>query len=233
MKYTLALITISLWFGTVHAQDPLSKPVASDPSASDPVTSDPMVEAQKLIAQAQEAIKDGRAEDAIDLLQKAIGALQSIEKAGLSGLLPDPPDGWSATEPQAQSGNWGSGAQAFQWTTANRRYTHENEGTQVEITITNSPQLVTAQQQTIAAFKNPQLAKLLRQQQGQKLDIFDDRGWSGYSAKEEEPPGGNLIAIKEKTLITIRVHGGPATHLDVFWKKMNLGDKKPKDAPGS
>ncbi|MEJ2327507.1 MAG: hypothetical protein P8Y25_12110 [Chromatiaceae bacterium] len=87
---------------------------------------------------ARKAYQSGELRTAIQALQFAVAKIQEKINASLSQLLPKPLPGWTADEPETQSGGI---AAMIAGTTLSRRY-HRNDGAEVDVSITaDSPLL--------------------------------------------------------------------------------------------
>ncbi|MHC4974643.1 MAG: hypothetical protein ACYTG3_20200 [Planctomycetota bacterium] len=106
---------------------------------------DPKASVEKLIQEGLEAYKAGKNQEAILKLQKAIGLIQQSAAKGLEAFLPAAPDGWKADPAKSKSGNWGAGEAAVTWTQASCRYIRESDNLKVEVTISDSPQIIQGQ----------------------------------------------------------------------------------------
>ena len=80
---------------------------------------------------ARKAYEAGELRSAVQALQFAVAKIQEEINASLTGLLPRPLEGWTADEPEAQSGGI---AAMIAGTTLTRRY-HRTDGAEVEINI--------------------------------------------------------------------------------------------------
>jgi len=87
---------------------------------------------------ARKSYQAGELRTAIQALQFAVAKIQEKINASLSRLLPTPLPGWTADEPETQSGGI---AAMIAGTTLSRRY-HRNDGAEVDVSITaDSPLL--------------------------------------------------------------------------------------------
>jgi hypothetical protein len=87
---------------------------------------------------ARKSYQAGELRTAIQALEFAVAKIQEKINASLSQLLPKPLPGWTADEPETQSGGI---AAMIAGTTLSRRY-HRNDGAEVDVSITaDSPLL--------------------------------------------------------------------------------------------
>jgi hypothetical protein len=108
----------------------VSLAAASAPLPADEVTDQ--------IDAARQAYEAGELRSAVQTLQFAVASIQEKVNLSLLDLLPAPLEGWSADEPQAQSGGM---AAMIAGTNLSRRYYRE-DGAEVEVSITaDSPLL--------------------------------------------------------------------------------------------
>ena len=182
----------------------------------------PGVEA--LIQEGLEAYRAGRHQVAIQRLQKAIGIIQTAVQKGLESFLPEPAEGWKADPAKSQSGNWGAGESAVQWTQASRRYERESDGLRVEVTISGSPQIIQGQLQALKLYENPQMVKMMNQDPKKKIELIDADGWKGWTTTEKgKRARAQTMAIYKSVMVMIEVRGDDAKARDDFW---NGVDKK-------
>lgn len=168
---------------------------------------------EDLINQAIEAYREGRKQEAADLLQKAAGLIQKEGERGFASFLPPAGDGWERGEVDSQSGTWGSGGQTYQWTQVSADYTKGDA--RVEISISSSPQLIEAQKAMAEMVKDEGYRAAMMADGEQKIDLFTRDGWSGWTQVEKD---GNATrwAISEKLMIQIEVSGGDEATLNRF-----------------
>jgi len=159
-------------------------------------------------------------QEAIAQLQQAVLLLQKSVEKNLAAFLPKPREGWTADDPEVQSGVWGSGEQSFQITTATRNYSREEDGRSVEIVLTNSPQMVDAQKQLITTFANPQMAAMLGADPDRKLETFKEDGWDGMLTVEKDGEA-QITAVTGNVLLTIRVDAPDEDLVREFWKALD------------
>ncbi len=175
----------------------------------------------QLLKEARQAYAKGESQVAIQKLQQAIDVIQQSGAKTLASFLPKSLDGWNASEPKTVSGNWGSGAQAFQWTQASRRYTREQDGLRVNVQITNSPQLIQGQRQMAAMFENEQYIKMMNQDPNKKVRLFKKEGWTGWTIIESNG-NANGVALSDAVMVTLDVNKGSEEVFTKFWKGVNF-----------
>jgi hypothetical protein len=172
------------------------------------------------IDQGRQAFTAGNSQEAIARLQKAITLIQERSAGGLAGFLPKrDAAAWDMGEIDTQSGQWGAGAAQWQWSQAQRRYTQKgaDDGPQVEVLLSNSPQLVEAQRGMLEALRSPAMREVLKQQagDGQKMDFIDEDGWLGMLTFETE--SCTLMALHSRVMVQISVNRGADKLAREFW----------------
>jgi len=166
----------------------------------------------------------GKHQEAVDLLQKAIGLIQEKALAGLASFLPGrDPAQWEMGEVDSVSGSWGAGKNAFQWTQVTRTYDRKGseDGLSVTVMISNSPQLVEAQRGMIEMLKNPAMRAMMTQgQEGQKIDLVEEGDWVGMLTTEAEGDA-SLQMFHKKITVQITVSPNDADVAKEFWKAID------------
>ena len=174
---------------------------------------------EQLIEEALAAHKSGNSDEAIQLLQLAIDGIQQKGMKGITSHLPPVPENWTADEAKTVTGNWGSGAQAFQWSQVSRVYTSQ-DGMRVNVTFTNSPQVLMAQRQMAATFGNEQMVKMMNMDPNKQVDVFKKDGWNGWTMIEGNKANG--VGIGNKYVVTVDVNRGNKDVFTKFWKSVNF-----------
>lgn len=180
----------------------------------------PEAQVETLIQQGLEAYRAGQPQVAIQRLQKAIGLIQRSAEKGLASFLPEPAEGWKAEAPKSSSGNWGTGESAVQWTQASRRYKRESDGLRVEVTISDSPQIIQGHLQALKAYQNPQMLQMMNQDPKRKIELLDADGWKGWRITEKGQ-GAQTMAVFRSVMVMIEVQGEDAKARDAFWEAVD------------
>lgn len=174
---------------------------------------------ETLIQEGLAAYKAGQNQAAILKLQQAIGLIQQSAAKGLVAFLPAPPEGWKADPAKSKSGNWGAGDSAVTWTQASRRYVRESDGLKVEVTISDSPQIIQGQMQALKLYQNPQMLQMMNQDPNRKIELVDADGWTGWKSTEKgKRPRTQAMAIHESILVMIEVRSDDEQVRETFWK---------------
>jgi hypothetical protein len=177
------------------------------------------------IDKGRESFKAGKPQEAIEQLQKAIGLIQSKAMKNLATFLPARDDkDWEVGEVDTQQGNWGSGEQSFQWTQVSRRYTKKGaeDGPEVNVMISNSPQIIEGQRAMLQMFKDPAMRAMMNQgNEGQKVDVIEDGEWLGMVTIEKNRCSANIV--HKKVMIQIEAERGDEKLVKEFWTAI---DKK-------
>jgi hypothetical protein len=171
------------------------------------------------IDKARDAYKGGKPHDAIDLLQKAIGLIQAKSMRNLATFLPTRDEKeWEMGDIDTQNGNWGSGDQVFHWTQVDRHYKKKgsDEGPEVTVTISNSPQIIEATRAMLQTFKDPAMRAMMNQANpDQKVDVIEDGEWFGMLTKEKERCSATIL--HEKVMVQIESTTGDDKLVKDFW----------------
>ncbi|MHC5052612.1 MAG: hypothetical protein ACYTGK_18630 [Planctomycetota bacterium] len=179
---------------------------------------DPKASVEKLIQEGLEAYKAGKNQEAILKLQKAIGLIQQSAAKGLEAFLPAAPDGWKADPAKSKSGNWGAGEAAVTWTQASCRYIRESDNLKVEVTISDSPQIIQGQMQALKLYQNPQMLQMMNQDPNKKIELIDTDGWKGWKTTDKgKRPRTQTMAIYRSVMVMIEVRGDDEGARDAFW----------------
>jgi len=185
---------------------------------------DPKARVEALVQEGLKAFRAGKNQAAIQSLQKAIGLIQQSAAKGLVSFLPAPPEGWEADPAKSKSGNWGAGESAIQWTQASRRYRRESDKLKVEVSISDSPQIIQGQMQALKMYQNPQMLQMMNQDPNKKVELIDADGWKGWHTTQKgKRPRTQTMAIYESVMVQIEVRGDDDTVRETFW---NAVDRK-------
>ncbi|MHC4135843.1 MAG: hypothetical protein ACYTDU_04535 [Planctomycetota bacterium] len=177
---------------------------------------EPEAQVEALIQEGLKAYQAGQHREAIQRLQKAIGIIQQSAEKGLVSFLPAPAEGWKAEAPKSSSGNWGAGESAIQWTQVSRRYKRESDGLKVEVTISDSPQIIQGQLQALKAYENPQMLQMLNQDPNRRIALVDADGWKGWKITEKGQRA-QTMAIHQSVMVMIDVRSDDEKVRDAFW----------------
>lgn len=196
-------------------------PLLRTAAAGDPPSEQAVLAA---IDQGRAAFAAGSSQEAITQLQRAIGMIQERSAGGLAGFLPKrDAEQWELSPVDTQQGQWGAGTTQWQWSQAQRRYVKKGaeDGPEVEVMISNSPQLVEAQRGMLEALKSPAMREMLKSQggEGQKIDFLDEGGWIGMITTEGEQC--TVLALHSKVMVQIQVQRGDAKLAREFWGAMD------------
>jgi hypothetical protein len=176
------------------------------------------------IDQGRAAFAAGKTQEAVAHLNKAITLIQERTAGGLAGFLPArDASAWELGEVDTQSGQWGSGGAQWQWSQAQRRYVKKgDDGPEVNVMISNSPQLVEAQRGMLEALKSPAMREIMKKSQeasGQKLEFIEDGGWIGMLTTQESD--STLLALHTKVLVEVRVNRADDALVREFWQAID------------
>ena len=188
--------------------------------------SDASPAALALIDRGRAALVAGRAQEAIDSLQKAIGIIQATVAKTLSSFLVDAVGELEGDEVDVQSGAWGAGESGFQWNSATRTYRPAPEAEasdpnlSVEVMISNSPQLLQVHKASLEVYGNPQMRALMERSGGVKIETIQDGPWEGiFLAKPGE--GAQALAFTGSLMLQIQSSAGDLDLVKRFWKAID------------
>jgi len=171
------------------------------------------------IDKGREAVKSGKAQEAVEHLQRAIGLLQAMATKGLASFLPTRDEKvWEMGEVESQNGNWGAGEQAFQWSQVTRRYTKKETegGPEVTVMISNSPQIIQAQRASFEMFKDPAMRAMMnRANPDQKVEMIEEGEWLGILTTEKE--SSTALVLHKTVMVQIDVQQGDDKLAKEFW----------------
>ena len=204
MRTKLTLLALPLLFALA---------LAGDPAVDEAILAS--------IDKGREAAKAGKDQEAIESLQKAIGLIQKKGMKNLATFLPARDEKtWDMGEVDTQTGNWGSGEQSFQWSQVSRRYTKKGDesGADVNVMISNSPQLIEAQRGMVQMLKDPAMRAMMQQGE-QKIEFIEEGGWLGMITAEGD--GCNAMIFHTKIMVQIQVSQGNADLAKEFWKAVD------------
>ncbi|HEX5138255.1 MAG TPA: hypothetical protein VFY93_14860, partial [Planctomycetota bacterium] len=203
MRAKLVLATLPLIFGPALAGDDGDEAVLA------------------AIDKGREAVKAGRTQEAIEELQKAIGLIQAKATRGLATFLPTRDEkAWEMGEVETQQGNWGSGDQSFQWSQVNRRYTKKGaeNGPEVNVMISNSPQFIQMHQATLQMIKDPAMLAAMNQGDS-KISVIEEGGWLGMVTSQNGDC--TILAVHKKVMVQVEVQRGDEKLAKEFWTAMD------------
>jgi hypothetical protein len=185
------------------------KPVAPQEPAAAAKPQDETTQIDKLITDGLAAWRAGDAQKAADLLQAAVGKIQARAARGLASFLPTGSAGWTFEKPTVNSGSWGSGEEAVQWSTAEVGAARDGGDERVRVQLTNSPQMFQGMQAMVAAQK--QMAPILVQQ-GIDVTSKSSEGFSVLTIVQDGSATGWIVG--SRIAVTITVDDGSRAILD-------------------
>ncbi len=167
---------------------------------------DAVKEAAALIDKGKAELLAGNAEAAIESLQKAIGIIQDAFRKKLETFVPRSFGDFKGGEIDSQSGSWGSGKEAAQWTTVRCTYRREADRRQVTLTISSSPQLVNGMRQAMKMYDDPRMREMMKMNPDLSLEKVEGGGFAGWLISEK---GGatRIVAFGGRVLLEIETSG--------------------------
>ncbi|MFP3937663.1 MAG: hypothetical protein ACLFVW_04915, partial [Phycisphaerae bacterium] len=199
----------------------LSSAVWAEESETDDQEQPAPQSVEQLIREGLAAYRGGRGAEAIEKLHKAISLIQEEMGEDLASYVPDAPQGWSAGEIESNSGSMGGGGQGQQWVRLARKYTRDSDETKVELTITNSPQLVGTQKAAMAMFSNPQYVAMLQSNPDMSIDEIDRDGWNGWLVVDKQS-NAQLMAFYSSTMLAMEAPAGQESAVKTIFEAIDL-----------
>ncbi|MEQ8767830.1 MAG: hypothetical protein RL885_28260 [Planctomycetota bacterium] len=177
----------------------------------------------KKIEEALAHHKAGEAQKAIEALQEAIAEIEKSQSKGLGTFLPKAPSGWKAGEIESNSMSFTAGGQgAGQFLQVTRDYWREKENgareETIQVSLTNAPQMVQAQQAMANMYKNPQMLKALQSQPGKSVELIEEDDWFGWLVVENDD--ATVTAFCNGCLVTVT--GSNEKNIRMIWDGFDL-----------
>ncbi|MCY2926130.1 MAG: hypothetical protein NT031_11935 [Planctomycetota bacterium] len=187
-------------------------------------------EIEALIAKGLAAYKAGKNQQAIELLQQAVAAIQKAQQQGLAAFLPAAPAGWEAGKIDSGSVGAISGedGQTYNAINLSRKYTRKGQAeddkqTQVTITIHSQKELIAAAKSMGEMYKNPQMVAMMESSGKLKFTAIDQDGWGGWKVVNlEGSKNATATAFYGDLMLTVEVNQADAKILDQFWSAIDL-----------
>ncbi|MGC9455608.1 MAG: hypothetical protein ACP5HU_12210 [Phycisphaerae bacterium] len=176
---------------------------------------------EKLVREGLASYKAGRGSEAIERLQKAISLIQEEMGEDIASYVPDAPEGWTAGEVESSSGSMGGGGQGQQWVRLARTYTRDSDEMKVELTITNSPQLVGTQRAATAMFSNPQYMAMLQSNPDMSIEQIDRDGWNGWLVVDKQS-SAQLMAFSGSTMLALEAPKADKAAVETIFEAIDL-----------
>lgn len=207
--------------------------LASGPWAKPPAAAKPADNVEKLILAGLEAHKAGQAARAIDLLQKAITAIQQAIAGGWEYVFPaKAPPGYEAGEIKKQThalaGPAGSSSVQL-----GQVFTRTKDRVRVRINLTDSPQLIKVHEASARMYNNPKVRAMMTRDGNRTIRGLARGKWVGWAIVDKRGQGSAQAHLTNKVaMITVNVTAAEAETLDLFVGLLNLTGPKPtKKAP--
>ncbi len=183
-----------------------SKPASTQPAdvtGKDQDKKDEKAEVDKLISDGLAAWRAGDEQKAADLLQQATSRIQARAARKLGSFLPTKAEGFTFDAPHVDSGSFGGGETAMQWSTAQVRATRTADEKQVQVQITNSPQMFQGMQAMVTV--QAQMKEILKQQ-GTDIDVQTKHGFQVVTIVDQG--NANAWILGKRLAITITIDDG-------------------------
>lgn len=179
------------------------------------------VNVEQTIKQALASYKDGKTQDAISSLQKAIAAMQKSQQQGLASFFPKAPKGWKAHELESQAMSMQGTEDNQTYSQLTQRFTRESDDLEVVVTLANASWLIEPQEAVLKSYRNPEVLKMLSADPKVKIALLEKDGWGGWKHIQKDDQA-EAIAFCNSCLLTIRVDKADEEVLETFWKSMDL-----------
>lgn len=174
-----------------------------------------------LVASGMKSYKAGKINEAITHFQKVISELQALVTGKLEQYFPKLPPQWVAGKVKSDSIAM-SGRSSAAYSTVRRTYTRTTDKARVDITLTNSPQIMGPQQMMLQTLtKNPAMLAMMNKDPKKQFTLIDQDGWSGWSVVEKGRNRAETTAMTKSCMVNIRVSKAEAAVLDMVWKGMD------------
>lgn len=191
--------------------------VAAEEGAAD-ASAKAKADALALIDKAKKALEGDRAQEAVDLLQKAVDLVQRNMLQGLADFLPQM-EGWKREKPEVNSGSWTADGETFQWNTAVANYRKGDQS--IQLTLSTSPQMVETYRQMAAAFREPQMRAMMLQADP-SMSFIDEDGWFGVISGQGR---GSGYVVGDKIIVNV-----DAPNADLARQALKAIDRKALNA---
>ncbi|MCY2929488.1 MAG: hypothetical protein NTV86_08340 [Planctomycetota bacterium] len=194
-----------------------------------PVKKKTPAEIEGLIAKGLEAYKAGKNQQAIELLQQAVAAIQKSQQQGFAAFLPGAPAGWEAGKIDTGSvGVSGEDGQTYNAINLSRKYTRKGEAdedkqTIVTVTIHSQKEMIAAAKGMGEVYKNPQMLATIESEGKMKVSAIDQAGWSGWKIINlGDSKNATATAFCGDLMLTVEVNKSDGKILDQFWSAIDL-----------
>ncbi|MDZ7721509.1 MAG: hypothetical protein U5R06_01470 [candidate division KSB1 bacterium] len=153
-----------------------------------------------LIEQGKNAYQQKDFKQAHDLLQQALGKINEKLSASFKPFLPEAPAGWTGEEADSRSMSFSAPDGNVRVTEAKQRFVNDAGTQTVQVTITNTPEILKPYQQMAQAMQAPMMKEMMDQQGVVKTE--NRAGW--YIIVEETSSDTfKLTAVHEKVVVVI------------------------------
>jgi hypothetical protein len=157
----------------------------------------------------------------LNALQKAVVKLQKEIAKKLEPLLPKAPEGWEASEMDAQTmATFGDGDGGMMFM---RHYTRASDNSMVSITLMNSENDVKYLKENVKTLKDPEMLKTINAEPNRQTRIDAKDGWDMIIRNvKEENPYAEVEAVSDAVTLRINVSNGGEELLKEFLGKCDL-----------
>lgn len=203
MRIVAVCLLVAMCFG----QDAKEEPKKAPPAPKDL--------ALQQMGAARAAIGKDKIPEAIERLQKAIGALQSLIAKGLESFIPKAPKGWRRENIKSSSGNWGSGQNTMQWHQVSCRFVSD-DGKMVEMTLSNSPQMIQTSRAAAKMYADPNMVAMLNKNPDTKVESVQAGEWIGFIVSNRGRRA-TMTVMAEKVMVGFTSSTGDFDSVKKFW----------------
>jgi|GEM_PF-2605292 len=159
----------------------------------------------QLIQQGKNAYQQKNYARAHDLLQKAIGRIHDKIGASFAPFLPKAPTGWTGEEPDINSASYTTSSGNTRVTEAERRYIRNSDNEDIEVLITNTPEIIKPYQQITRILQNNTIMKSMADRMMKEHGIIDTakKGNWYVLVEKKAPKDYKIAALHDKVVVQI------------------------------
>ena len=153
----------------------------------------------QLIEQGKKAYQQKKFKQAHDLLQQALGKINEKLSIAFEPYLPAAPAGWQGREPDTRTFSLSTTDGNVRVTEAEQEFVNDAGDRTVQVTITNTPEILKSYQQIAKAMQAPMLQEMMNQRGIVKTE--NRKGW--YLVIEQDNSTFKLTAVHENVVLVI------------------------------
>ncbi len=150
-----------------------------------------------LIEEARNAYQEQNYQLAHDLLQKALGDIQEKISTSFKPFLPEAPPGWTGEEAESSSMSYTTSTGNVRVNEAERRYVSKSDKRSVDVTITNTPEIL---EPYLQMSKSMPMMKGMMEKKA--IKVQQEGGWY-IIIEKHSPQDYKLTAVHEEVAVVI------------------------------